>query len=80
MLFDLSTQFLNQQLDIALVKNNALVGAKISVALAQIKERENKGGQFLFFGHDNDKKNQVCIIKEKYFFRYVSNELIHDVT
>ncbi|KAL6284345.1 hypothetical protein ACE6H2_015274 [Prunus campanulata] len=30
--------------NIALVKNNALVGAKISVALAQIKERENKGG------------------------------------
>ncbi|KAH0987653.1 hypothetical protein GBA52_014830 [Prunus armeniaca] len=28
--------------NIALVKNNALVGAKISVALAQIKERENK--------------------------------------
>lgn len=30
--------------NIALVKNNAVVGAKISVALAQIKERENKGG------------------------------------
>ncbi|KAB2606240.1 pseudouridine-metabolizing bifunctional protein C1861.05-like [Pyrus ussuriensis x Pyrus communis] len=30
--------------NIALVKNNALVGAKVAVALAKTRERENKGG------------------------------------
>lgn len=30
-------------IDIALVKNNALVGAKVAVALAKTREHENKG-------------------------------------
>lgn len=35
--------FLNGRLDIALVKNNARVGAQIAVSLSQIREQSSKG-------------------------------------
>ena len=41
MLLGLHKQFLNQLVDIALVKNNALVGAEIAVALAHLREDAN---------------------------------------
>lgn len=43
MFFKLFECFLNELLDIALVKNNARVGAEIAVALSHLRENCNKG-------------------------------------
>ena len=44
MLLDLFKHFfLKKLLDIALVKNNALIGSEIAVALSRLREQCNKG-------------------------------------